>query len=106
MPSNKICPECKYNDWKWCKQCNAKRLQNDFDKWTSRNDAIDKIIQDTQLNANKMEVVEWISYDRLEHIKQIGRGGFGTIHLAKWIDGPICKWDTVRQKWKDMVNLT
>ncbi|RHZ89037.1 hypothetical protein Glove_19g296 [Diversispora epigaea] len=44
-----------------------KHFQNDFKNWTSRNDTIDKFIQDAQLNAN-------------------GRGGFGTIHYARWID--------------------
>ena len=46
----KICKECNqelYNSW--CNACNAKHFQQNFKKWTSGNDDIDKFIQDTQL---------------------------------------------------------
>ncbi|RHZ82000.1 hypothetical protein Glove_115g10 [Diversispora epigaea] len=88
-----VCLECNpnYTGWEtWCQPCNSKHFKNDFDKWTSGNAAIDNFIQ----------VVEWIPYDRLEYIKQIAKGGFGTIHLARWIDGLIEKWDTRNQQWK------
>ncbi|RHZ85127.1 hypothetical protein Glove_71g186 [Diversispora epigaea] len=84
--SDEICPECN-QEWNkyslWCKPCNSKRFQNDFNNWTSGNDKIDKFIQDTQLNANNgWHVIEWIPYDRFKDVKQIGKGGFGTIHYA------------------------
>ncbi|RHZ87080.1 hypothetical protein Glove_40g99 [Diversispora epigaea] len=97
-----ICPECnqKYNGY-WCKPCNSKHFQNDFNIWTSGNDKIDKFIQDAQLNANhSWEVIEWIPYDRFKDVKQIGKGGFGTIHYARWIDGYIQNWDIENQQWK------
>ncbi|RHZ45958.1 hypothetical protein Glove_641g8 [Diversispora epigaea] len=98
-----ICKECNqynYLSW-WCKKCNSKRFQNDFNKWTSGNDTIDKLIQDSQLNANyRLEKIEWIPYDRFKDVKQIGRGGFGTIHYAIWIDGPIDEWNIENQQWK------
>ncbi|RHZ76724.1 hypothetical protein Glove_194g59 [Diversispora epigaea] len=81
--SDEICPE--YNqeytgiDYRWCKPCNSEHFQNDFNNWTSGNDKI----QDSQLN-----------------VKQIGKGGFGTIHNAMWIDGYIEKWDIENQQWK------
>ncbi|RHZ73527.1 hypothetical protein Glove_230g150 [Diversispora epigaea] len=56
MSSYKICPECKkdsYDDG-WCKPCNSKHFQNDFNNWT---------------------IIEWIPYDRLKDVKQIGKGG-------------------------------
>ncbi|RHZ82875.1 hypothetical protein Glove_103g302 [Diversispora epigaea] len=101
----KICSECnqKYvsTDYRWCKPCNSKHFQNDFNKWTSGNDKIDKFIQDTQLNAtNLWEVIEWIPYNRFNDVKQIARGGFGTIHYAWWIDGSIDEWDIENQQWK------
>ncbi|RHZ70123.1 hypothetical protein Glove_275g47 [Diversispora epigaea] len=88
--SSNICPECnqEYTNTfrKWCKPCNSKRFQNNFNNWTSGNDKIDKFIQDAQLNANyNYEVIEWIPYDRFKDVKQIGRGGFGTINYARWI---------------------
>ncbi|RHZ75000.1 hypothetical protein Glove_218g45 [Diversispora epigaea] len=97
-----ICSECnqKYDGY-WCKPCNSKHFQNDFNNWTSGNDKIDKFIQDAQLNADRnWDVIEWIPYDRFKDVKQIGKGGFGTIHYARWIDGDIEKWDIKNQQWK------
>ncbi|RHZ87584.1 hypothetical protein Glove_33g31 [Diversispora epigaea] len=102
--SSNICPECnqEYNVYKyWCKSCNSKHFHNDFYNWTSGNDKIDKFIQDAQLNANRRwEVIEWIPYNKFNDVKQIGKGGFGTIHYAGWIDGYIEKWDIENQQWK------
>src|SRR6185436_6514605 len=95
--SSTICPECNQNSYvyEWCKPCHSKCFQNDFNNWTSGNDKIDKFIQDAQLNANNyLDVIEWIHYDQFKDVKQIGKGGFGTIHYAKWIDGPIDKWNS------------
>ncbi|RHZ64815.1 hypothetical protein Glove_320g19 [Diversispora epigaea] len=101
MPSRKICPECnqKHTGY-WCRPCNSKHFQNDFTNWTSRNDKIDEFIQDAQLNADFWKLIEWIPYDRFKDVKQIGKGGFGTIHYARWIDGPIEEWDIENQHWK------
>ncbi|RHZ75626.1 hypothetical protein Glove_212g247 [Diversispora epigaea] len=96
------CPKCnqKYNGV-WCTPCNSKHFQNDFNKWTSGNEKIDKFIQDSQLNAdNCTKVIEWIPYDRFKDVKQIGKGGFGTIHYARWIDGSIGEWDIENQQWE------
>ncbi|RHZ86936.1 hypothetical protein Glove_42g16 [Diversispora epigaea] len=94
--------ECKeHSEYYWCKPCNSKHFQNDFNNWTSGNDKIDKLIQDAQLNANDpSEVIEWIPFDRFEDVKQIGKGGFGTIHYARRIDGDIKEWDIENQQWK------
>ena len=103
MSSHEICPECnqEYSVYYWCKPCNSKHFQNDFNNWTSGNDKIDKFIQDAQLNANyNYEIIEWIPYGRFKDVKQIGKGGFGTIHYAKWIDGLIYNWDIENQQWK------
>ncbi|RHZ85080.1 hypothetical protein Glove_71g111 [Diversispora epigaea] len=104
MSSDKICPECNQENTHyryWCKPCNSKHCQNDFNNWTSGNDKIDKFIQDAQLNANHyLYAIEWIPYDRFKDVKQIGKGGFGTIHYARWIDGYIREWDIENQQWK------
>ncbi|RHZ75197.1 hypothetical protein Glove_217g116 [Diversispora epigaea] len=57
--------QVKYNGY-WCKPCNSKHFQNDFNNWTSK-------------------------------------GGFGTIHYARWIDGYIGEWDIKNQQWKRCV---
>ncbi|RHZ88847.1 hypothetical protein Glove_21g79 [Diversispora epigaea] len=62
---------------------------------------IDKFIQNVQLNAkDNDEFIEWIPYDRFKDVKQIGKGGFGTIYYARWIDGFIREWDIENQQWK------
>ncbi|RHZ64775.1 hypothetical protein Glove_320g29 [Diversispora epigaea] len=104
MLSNKICPECNQEFTgfvnRWCEWCNSKNFQSDFDKWTSGNDKIDKFIQDAQMNADaNYKVIEWMPYDRFKDIIEIAKGGFGTIYAAKWIDGPIQKWDAENQQW-------
>ncbi|RHZ80943.1 hypothetical protein Glove_130g2 [Diversispora epigaea] len=80
---------------------NMKHFQNDFHNWTSGNDKIDKLIQNAQLNVDYWwEVIEWIPCDKFKDVKQIGSGGFGTIHYARWIDGYIEKWDIENHQWK------
>ncbi|RHZ84003.1 hypothetical protein Glove_86g90 [Diversispora epigaea] len=77
----------------------------DFNNWTSGNDKIDKFIQDAQLNANdNLQVIEWIPYIKFKDVKRIGKGGFGTVDYARWIDGYIIKWDIENQQWKRQRN--
>ncbi|GBC32593.2 kinase-like domain-containing protein [Rhizophagus irregularis DAOM 181602=DAOM 197198] len=98
-----LCEECKQGNTEddWCKACNAKHFQQNFENWTSGNDDIDKFIQDTQLSANTHhKVLEWIPYDRFYDIEYIAKGGFGRIYKAKWIDGYILNWDNTVQNWK------
>ena len=62
---------------------------------------MDKFLQNIQLNANSpSKVMEWIPYNRLFVKNHIGKGGFGTVNLASWLDGPIFSWDDDYQKWK------
>src|ERR1051325_7024837 len=97
-----LCPECnKSTKLGWCKQCNAKQLQQDFHKWTSGNEFIDKFIQESQLNAKySLNVLEWIPYNRLTNVKYLDKGGFSTVYKAIWLDGPITGWDYYeKQQW-------
>ncbi|GES83957.1 kinase-like domain-containing protein [Rhizophagus clarus] len=97
-----LCNECKklYIDYQWCQQCNSRRFQKDFSKWTSKNEFIDNFIQEAQLNAkNSYEVLEWIPFDKLSNINYHDKGGFSEIHKAIWLDGPIYSWDFDKQRW-------
>ena len=86
---------------KWCQNCNSKRFQRDFDKWTSGNNRIDKFIQETQLKAkNYREIIEWIPYNRLRNIEYFAKGGFSTIYKAIWLGGRIEEWNDWSQNWK------
>ena len=98
-----LCKECNQENtgFEWCKACNAKHFQQNFEKWTSGNVDIDKFIQDTQLSANENHnVLEWIPYDRFYDIEYIAKGGFGKVYRANWIDGPINYWDDKNKNWE------
>src|SRR5438034_7732522 len=90
-----------------CKICNhtcsAIYFQQNFKNWTSGNNDIDKLIQDTQLSEHTSYVknaLEWIPYDRFYNIEYIAKGGFGKVYKANWIDGFIDGWDNKNQNWK------
>ena len=104
MDEDYLCPECNepYTRYsKWCQQCNAKRFQQDFYKWSSGNKFIDKFIQETQLNARyPSDILEWIPYNRLTNVKYLDKGEFSTIYKAIWLDGYIKNWDYDNQQWK------
>ena len=97
------CPSCRQpnTSFFWCQNCNSKRFQRDFDKWTSGNNRIDKFIQETQLKAKwYREVIEWVPYDRLRNIEYLAKGGFSTIYKAIWLDGHIDHWSDSKQNWE------
>ena len=76
-----------------------KFLEQNFNKWTSENEFIDRFIQETQQhNGSIKQILEWIPYNRLENIMYLDKGGFSTIYEAIWLDGPINKWDDKEKK--------
>ncbi|EXX72824.1 Ypk2p [Rhizophagus irregularis DAOM 197198w] len=91
---NDICKKCN-------KICNAICFQQKFIDWTSGNDDIDKLIQNTQLLSHNdaKEALEWIPYDRLDDIKYIEENKFGKVYRANWIDGYICELSKYKQDW-------
>ena len=101
-----LCRECSQPagnrlGYGWCQSCNSKHFQQDFNKWTSGNKEIDEFIQKFQLNATRwQEVLEWIPYEKFIDIKYLAKGGFGTVHKAKWIDGYIYNWNISQNKWR------
>ena len=84
----------------WCQNCNSKRFQRDFDKWTSGNGRIDKLIKKTQLTASENKIIEWIPYNRLRNIEYLAKGGFSTIYKAIWLDGHIYHLNDSKQNWE------
>jgi hypothetical protein len=85
-----------------CKKCNCTcntiHFQQNFESWTSGNNDIDKLIQNTQLSAHNdvKKVLEWIPYNRFGNITYIEKIG---VYKANWIDGYICEWDNNDQDW-------
>ena len=99
-----LCKECKQSKtdgYGWCRTCNAKHFQQNFQNWTSGNHDIDEFIQKTQLKArNHEKVIEWVEYDRFENVEYLAKGGFGTTYKAIWKDGFIQNWDSKNNQWK------
>ncbi len=80
-------------------------FQQNFDKWTSKNEFIDKFIQETQLNAEYVDqILEWIPYNQFANIKYLDEGGFSIIYKATWLNSPINKWDDNEQNWSRINN--
>ncbi|RHZ88237.1 hypothetical protein Glove_25g5 [Diversispora epigaea] len=105
------CPTCDGNltswDYRngalynfWCNTCESKSLQENFVNWTSGNKDIDKLIHDSQLNIGyNMSYLEWIPFDRIENLQEIGKGGFATVYSATWVDGPRGQWNNETKNW-------
>src|SRR5437016_3720043 len=99
---NGKCKECfRVKTTYHCYSCTRKHFQQDFDKWTSGNKNIDKLIQDIQLtNKYINRILEWIPYNKFNDIKYIAEGGFAKVYSATWTDGRIGKWDQKSNNWK------
>ncbi|RIB25740.1 hypothetical protein C2G38_2066781 [Gigaspora rosea] len=83
---NGICEHCKrYNTSPaWCYLCDPPKIVQEI----SGDNKIDDCIKEFQLKATTFEnVIEWIPFNRLENIKLIGKGGFGTVYSSIWLDG-------------------
>ncbi|EXX59607.1 hypothetical protein RirG_187420 [Rhizophagus irregularis DAOM 197198w] len=96
------CKECKEKNTglKWCRSCNAKRLEAEFSSWTSSNEELDKFLRETQLTVRCwQEVFEWIPYTNITEVEEVGRGGYGIIYKSKWKKGCIIKWMPKEKKW-------
>ena len=71
----------------------------------SGNKEIDVFIQKFQLNATRHEeVLEWIPYEKFSNVEYFAKGGFGTVHKAKWIYGDIQYWDISQNEWNRNTN--
>lgn len=83
----------KYSTCKSCKRFNTgENLCHSCDpriakKWKSKNKEIDDFIKESQLNAKHYDdVIEWINFDQLRGIEEIGKGGFSTVYSANWVN--------------------
>ena len=88
---NEYCNKCfEKPEHGWCK-CQVDYLKNNFTNSFSGNEKIDNFIQEKQLTINHYHdiIFEWIPYNQLNDIKEVGKGGFATVYSATWKDGPL-----------------
>ena len=49
---------------------------------------VDDCIREFQLRTYKYkDAIEWIPFDKLVDVKEIGKGEFGSVYFATWSDG-------------------
>ncbi|CAB5388837.1 unnamed protein product [Rhizophagus irregularis] len=91
--------------YKWCNPCHIDNLKQNFTNWTSGNEKIDNFIQTMQSAIRSWNdiIIEWIPYNQFNDIKEIGKGGFATVNLAIWIDGPL-KYNKEKREWDRIPN--
>src|SRR5256885_1222882 len=101
-----ICSACGQlntfgDDWStWCTPCNSQHFADAFPSWSSGNEAIDEVIRKTQLEASHYEApIEWIPHHQFTDITFVAEGGFGKVHKAIWLKGPILCWDLEQNWW-------
>lgn len=91
--SDRYCEKCgdEYTSltYKWCKSCQLNYLKNNFSNWTSGNEKIDNFIRNKQSEINDYDdtVFEWIPYNQLNDIREIGENDSFIIYSAIWKDG-------------------
>ncbi|GES90497.1 kinase-like domain-containing protein [Rhizophagus clarus] len=98
-----ICGECNEpgTGERWCQPCNAKRFKENFKNWTSGNQNIDELIQQSQLNALfYTKCLEWIPFENFENVTYLTRGGFSKIYSADWPEGNLGCWNIENKEWE------
>jgi hypothetical protein len=85
----KNCSYCNkpFIDKLWCEKCDPRCM---MEGWTSGDFNIDKFIKNTIYNVRhdvSGTFLEWVPFNRITDIKQIGEGGFSKVYSATWMDG-------------------
>ncbi|CAG8540008.1 2530_t:CDS:2 [Ambispora leptoticha] len=92
-----ICPECDSpnSGYGWCGQCINHSYQQTYPDRTSGNDPIDTFITKSQIvSTSQYNFFEWIPYSYFSDIEFLAEGGYGCIHTAVWLEGPISQYDS------------
>ncbi|RIB11711.1 kinase-like domain-containing protein [Gigaspora rosea] len=91
------CAHCNEDNSKpaWCITCDPDLTT----RWTIGDKDIDVCVKAFQLRADTYEnAIEWIPFNRLSDVKEIGKGGFGSVYSATWLDGIRKVYGNVRAR--------
>ncbi|KAG9298478.1 hypothetical protein G9A89_003946 [Geosiphon pyriformis] len=97
------CEVCKRNIkevWRGneCAACKFIFFEKLYKNFSSGNKVVDKIIKNPiyippknhdKYDTSRVNYYKWVPWERLSNIIKIGKGGFGIIYKAIWIDGYI-----------------
>jgi len=85
------------DDWQWEERL---RLTNEFDNWTTGNDSLDLLIQQTQLeNPDPRHHMQWVPFDQFVDVKHVKNGGYSTVYSAIWSGKTDKVWDAKRKEF-------
>ncbi|CAG8527131.1 27917_t:CDS:1 [Dentiscutata erythropus] len=85
----------------YCEFCIRNYLEKQFNKWTSENEEIDKLIRKCQHNAvSSSHIIEWIPYEHFENIELETSTSNSDVYIATWKNGPFTEWDNEQRKLK------
>ncbi|RHZ72512.1 hypothetical protein Glove_242g109 [Diversispora epigaea] len=107
--SKHYCPECEQrladNSW-WCKPCQRRNFEENFDNWTSGDKHINDFIKKTQMEAEECDqYIEWISFDDFINVVKADHSEVGILFTANWSKGPLDIWDPVEGQYVAKRNL-
>ncbi|CAG8616772.1 3815_t:CDS:2 [Ambispora gerdemannii] len=79
----------------WCGPCLNHNYQQTYPDRTSGNDSIDTFITKSQLvSTSQYNFFEWIPNSYFRDVEFFAEGGYGSIHTAVWLEGPISRYDS------------
>src|SRR5438477_7714983 len=86
----------------WCIPCQIKHFEENFINWTSGNEKIDNLIQETQLKINEPSdiIFEWIPYKNFDDINEINKYDFYTIYSAMWKEPGLLFWNYQNENYE------
>ncbi|GBB97414.1 hypothetical protein RclHR1_02990015 [Rhizophagus clarus] len=102
------CSECDQclNTSYYCKPCQSKQFEENFDNWTTGDNGIDCFIRGTQLNAcDCTEYLEWIPFNSFIGVSKYDVSEVGTVYTANWKKGPRDCWDENENKYVEKKEL-
>jgi hypothetical protein len=89
----------------FCEYCVQNYLKANFSNWSSGYNNIDNLIQICQIKVYiPSMIIEWISYNKLQNIEYITKGGFSDIYTATWFNGKYHKWNSNKRQLKRFGN--
>ncbi|RHZ84237.1 hypothetical protein Glove_84g41 [Diversispora epigaea] len=82
-----------------CSLCTREHFIQEFKTWSSGNDRIDMIIQESQINSvyGKLQWIPYVNFQNIEHIED---GGHGSVNSAKLENGIKANWNFIKQDWE------